>query len=348
MSTTAPTGVPDGPATAGTGLAARPVEPVAATGSRVAAALQRNGVAAFAALALLVLVGSVLWPSFHTLDNLRNTVLGNSYIGIVAIGMTLVIITGGIDLSVGSVFALGGVVGVYVSNQAGPVAAVLATILACGLIGLINGMLIGYAGMAPFIVTLATLFGVRGLVYQLTGAGARTYSVPSDSFFAHLGTGVFLTIGYPVLIAIALYVVFHVVLERTPFGLTTLAIGGGEDAAVLMGLKVRRTKVSLYVVSAALAGVAGMLQAAQLVSASPIIATGYELQAIAAVVIGGTLLTGGAGSLIGTAAGVLLLGTINAFIRELQLDSTWNNVVSGAFLVTVVVMQRLLNYRRAD
>ncbi|HEY3549009.1 MAG TPA: ABC transporter permease [Propionicimonas sp.] len=316
--------------------------------ARLTALLRRNGVAAFGALAVLLVVGSAIWPSFHSMDNLRNTVLGISYIGIVAIGMTLVIITGGIDLSVGSVFALGGVVGVYTNNEVGPVAAVLATVIVCGAVGLLNGMLVGFARMAPFIVTLASLFGVRGLVYQLTAAGSKTYSVESGSAFARLGTGTFLTIGLPVFIAIALYLVFHVVLERTRFGLTTFAIGGGEDAAVLMGLKVRRTKVSLYVISACLAGVAGMLQAAQLVSASPIIATGYELQAIAAVVIGGTLLVGGAGSLIGTAGGVLLLGTINAVIRELQLDSTWNNVVSGAFLVSVVVLQRLVHYRRAQ
>ncbi len=315
---------------------------------RTMALLQRSGVAAFVALALLVILGSILWPSFHSLDNLRNTVLGISYIGIVAIGMTMVIITGGIDLSVGSVFALGGVVAVWTNIQAGPVAAVLATIVVCGAVGLMNGLLIGVAGMAPFIVTLASLFGIRGVVYQITDAGATTYSVPGDSVFAFLGNGTFLSFGIPIFIAAALYAVFHVMLERSRLGLTTFAIGGGEDAAVLMGLKVRRTKVLLYVASAALAGVAGMLQASQLVSASPIIATGYELQAIAAVVIGGTLLTGGAGSLIGTAAGVLLLGTINAFIRYLQLDSTWNNVISGAFLITVVVVQRVVSYRRTD
>ncbi len=308
--------------------------------------LSRYGI--YFALLLLVVILSIASPSFRSMSNVENILQQISVNGIIAIGMTLVIITGGIDLSVGSVFALGGVVGVYVNNQAGPLAAVVATVVACGAIGLINGMLVGFARMAPFIVTLATLFGVRGLVYQLTDAGATTYSVPSDSFFAHLGTGTFLTVGIPVYIAVGLYVVFHVVLERTPFGLATLAIGGAEDAAVLMGLKVRRTKVSLYVISSVLAGVAGMLQAAQLVSASPIIASGYELQAIAAVVIGGTLLTGGAGSLVGTAAGVLLLGTINAVIRELQLDSTWNNVVSGAFLVTVVVVQRLVSYRHTD
>jgi len=334
------------PASAGGDTSALP-PPTPTPLTRVTALLQRGGVAAFIALAVLIVVGSAIWPSFHTAANLRNTLLGNSYIGIVAIGMTLVIITGGIDLSVGSVFALGGVVGVYVNNQAGALAAILATLAVCGGIGLINGTLISIARMAPFIVTLATLFGVRGLVYQLTNAGATTYSVDGDSSFAHLGTGTWLTLGIPVFIAVALYAVFHLVLERTPFGLATSSIGGGEDAVVLMGLRVRRTKVLLYVISGALAGVAGMLQAAQLVSASPIIATGYELQAIAAVVIGGTLLTGGSGSLIGTAAGVLLLGTINAFIVELQLDSTWNNVVSGGFLVLVVVLQRVLNYRRS-
>jgi len=257
MKTPTASPISGGSPSADPGEVPHPGETVRSPGARAVAVLQRNGVAAFGALALLIIVGSLIWPTFHTADNLRNTMLGNSYIGIVAIGMTLVIITGGIDLSVGSVFALGGVVGVYTNNQAGPVAAILATIVVCGAIGLINGMLVGYARMAPFIVTLASLFGVRGLVYQLTSAGATTYSVRSDSLFGHLGTGTILTIGIPVFIATVLYIPFHTVLERTPFGLTTFAIGGGEDAAVLMGLKVRRTKVSLYVISAALAGIAG-------------------------------------------------------------------------------------------
>jgi galactofuranose transport system permease protein len=315
--------------------------------ARVGRLMQRGGVAALVALVVLIVLGSALWPSFHSLDNARNTLLGNSYIGIVAIGMTLVIISGGIDLSVGSVFALGGVVGVYSNNHGGVLFAVAMTILACGAVGLVNGLLVSYAGLAPFIVTLATLFGVRGLVYQLTNAGATTYSVPGSSTFAQLGTGTWFSLGIPVFIAFAAYAVAHVLLERTPYGLAVQSIGGGESAATLMGLPVQRVKAGTYVACGVLAGLAGMLQAAQLVSASPIIATGYELQAIATVVIGGTLLTGGSGSLLGTGAGVLLLGVINSFIVELQLDSTWNNVVSGGFLIVVVVLQRILNYRRA-
>ena len=314
--------------------------------ARAGRLMQRGGVAALTALIVMILLGSVLWPSFHSVDNARNTLLGNSYLGVVAIGMTLVIISGGIDLSVGSVFALGGVVGVYSNNHGGVLFAVAMTVLAGGAVGLVNGLLVSYAGLAPFIVTLATLFGVRGLVYQLTNAGATTYSVPGTSAFAWLGTGTWLGLGVPVFITVAVYAVAHVILERTPFGLAVQSIGGGEAAATLMGLAVRRVKVSTYVLCGVLAGVAGMLQAAQLVSASPIIATGYELQAIATVVIGGTLLTGGSGSLLGTGAGVLLLGVINSFIVEMQLDSTWNNVVSGGFLIVVVVLQRILNYRR--
>jgi ribose/xylose/arabinose/galactoside ABC-type transport system permease subunit len=314
--------------------------------ARAATFLQRPGMAALVVLIALVAVSSVTWSSFHTMDNLRNVLLGNSYIAIVAVGMTLVIITGGIDLSVGSVFALGGVIGVFMNAHGGVAVAVLATVLACAVVGLVNGVLIGYAGLAPFIVTLATLLGVRGLVLYLTKEGQITNQVPAGSAFAHLGTGTVLTFGMPILIAIVIYIVGHIVLERTPFGLTVSAIGGSESAATLMGLKVRRTKVLLYVLSAVLAGVAGMLQAAQLVSASPIIAVGYELQAIAAVVIGGTLLTGGSGTLIGTAAGVLLLGAINSVINELQLENTWQTVISGGFLIVVVVVQRLLTRAR--
>jgi ribose/xylose/arabinose/galactoside ABC-type transport system permease subunit len=310
--------------------------------NRLALFLQRGGVAAVTVLLIVVVVSSLVWPSFHTLDNLRLVVLGEAFLGIVAIGMTLVIITGGIDLSVGSVFALGGVVGVYFAGHGGVVLAIVMTVLVCGAIGLINGLLVGYGGMAPFIVTLATLFGVRGLVLQLTDAGAKVYNVKSGSTFAKLGTGHWLTFGLPVFFALAFYVIFHFVLERTPYGLRVFSIGGSEPAALLMGLKVRRTKVSLYVLSAVLAGIAGMLQGALAISADPTIAVGLELQAISAVVIGGTLLTGGAGSLIGTGAGVLLLGAISSVLLELQLDTTWNNVVSGGFLVVVVVIQRLL------
>ncbi len=314
--------------------------------ARVAAFLQRPGMAALVVLVALSAVSSGIWESFHTIDNVRNVLLGNSYIGIVAIGMTLVIITGGIDLSVGSVFALGGVVGVYANGHGGVLVALLATLLVCGTVGLLNGVLIGYARLAPFIVTLASLLGVRGLVLLLTKEGQVTNQVPADSAFAHLGTGTLLSFGIPIFIAILLYVIGHIVLERTPFGLTVTAIGGSESAAGLMGLKVRQTKVLLYVASASLAGLAGMLQAAQLVSASPIIAVGYELQAISAVVIGGTLLTGGAGTLVGTAAGVVLLGAINSVINQLQLENTWQNVVSGAFLIVVVLVQRILTRAR--
>lgn len=307
--------------------------------------LRRDGVAALVALAVLVVVGSLLWPSFHSLDNARSILLGNAYLGLVAIGMTFVIVAGGIDLSVGSVFALGGVVGVWTNNHAGVLAAVAATALAGAAVGLVNGALVAYARLAPFIVTLATLFGVRGLVYQLTNAGATTYSVPAKSAFATLGTGTWLTLGIPVFLAIAAYAIGHVLLERTSFGLGVQSVGGGESAALLMGLNVRRVKTLTYMLSGVFAALAGMLQAAQLVSASPIIATGYELQAIATVVIGGTLLIGGSGSLLGTGAGVVLLGVIDSFIVELQLNSTWNNVISGGFLVLVVVLQRLVTTR---
>ena len=240
------------------------------------------------------------------------------------------------------------VVGIWTFDHVGFVAALVAVVVVCGLVGAVNGGLVAYAGLAPFIVTLATLFGVRGLVYQLTDKGAKTYSVDADTSFAHLGTGTILTIGLPVLIAAVAFVVAHLVLERTAYGLAVQSVGGGGSAASLMGLPVARVTFLTYVLCGVLAGLAGMLQAAQLVSASPIIASGYELQAIATVVIGGTLLTGGSGSQLGTAAGVLLLGVINSFIVQLQLDSTWNNVVSGAFLVVVVVLQRLLVRRRAS
>lgn len=179
-----------------------------------------------------------------------------SFLAIVALGMTLVIITGGIDLSVGSVFALGGVLAAWAS-QWGLLPALLVPLLVCGAIGLVNGLLIGRAGLAPFIVTLATLLGARGLLLAFTDEGATTYLVPKGSAFAWLGGGTVWGFGIPLLIALALFGLGGLLLQRTSFGQGLFAVGGSSDAATLMGLPVARTKVLVYTLSGLLAGLAG-------------------------------------------------------------------------------------------
>ncbi|MEV6155182.1 ABC transporter permease [Nonomuraea sp. NPDC052129] len=302
--------------------------------------LQQHG--ALMVLALLVIVGSVAFDSFATAGNAASVVVSSSFLAIIAIGMTFVIISGGIDLSVGSLFVLGGVLAAY-GSQYGLLVALALPLGACGIVGLLQGLVIARTGMAPFIVTLAGLLGVRGLMLAISGEGATTYLVKNPAF-ASLGQGELLGLTYPVYITAALALVAMVLLQRTGFGQNVYAIGGNEQAAALMGVPVARTKVTVYVMSALLAGLAGALNAARLSSGVTILGIGLELDAIAAVVIGGTLLTGGAGGITGTVAGVLLLGVIQSLINQVgNLTSAFQQVVSGAFLALVVVAQRLLS-----
>ncbi|MFJ6850650.1 ABC transporter permease [Streptomyces sp. NPDC091271] len=307
---------------------------------RAAELLQRQGV--LAVLLAVVIAASFIYPTFASLDNARGVTIQASFLAVVALGMTMVIITGGIDLSVGSVFALGGVLAAWAS-QYGFLAALLLPLVVCGGIGLLNGFLIARGNMAPFIVTLATLLGARGLLLALTDEGATTYLVPKDSAFGELGQGSVWGFGYPIVIALVLFGAGGLVLQRTSFGQTLFAVGGSSDAATLMGLPVARTKILVYTLSGLLAGLAGALNAARLSSGVTIVGVGMELDAISAVVIGGTLLIGGAGSISGTLWGVLLLAVIQNLINQIgSLNSSYQSVVSGGFLIVVVVAQRYL------
>jgi galactofuranose transport system permease protein len=317
--------------------------PVAAPAraERVAALVQRHG--ALAVLALSVVVASFAFPSFATFDNLAGIGIQSSFLVIVALGMTFVIISGGIDLSVGSVFALGGVLAAYASRW-GPVPALLVPLAVCAAIGLLNGVLIARTRLAPFIVTLASLLGVRGLLLAITHEGRDTFLVPRGSAFLDLGRGTLFGVGLPVYLALALCALGAVLLQRTRYGQAVFAIGGTRDAAALMGLPVARITVLTYLISGVLAGLAGVLNAARLGSGVTILGAGLELEAIAAVVIGGTLLTGGAGSVSGTLCGVLLLSVIQNVINQIgTLTSSFQSVVSGAFIVVVVVAQTYLS-----
>jgi ribose/xylose/arabinose/galactoside ABC-type transport system permease subunit len=312
-----------------------------ARSERVAALLQRHG--ALAVLILGVIVASIVFPSFATFDNLAGVAIQSSFLIIVALGMAFVIITGGIDLSVGSMFALGGVLAAYAAKW-GILPGLLLPLVVCGVIGLAQGLIIAKTGLAPFIVTLAGLLGVRGLLLFITDEGSDTYLVPRDSALLDLGRGTLFGIGYPVYVALIFCVLGAVLLQRTRYGQAVFAIGGSGDAAALMGLPVARIKALTYLLSALLAGFAGALNAARLGSGVTILGVGLELDAISAVVIGGTLLTGGAGSISGTLCGVLLLGVIQNVINQIgTLTSSYQSVVSGAFLVVVVVVQTYLS-----
>ncbi len=328
--TTAPAGGETGPGSAG------------GRGERLAAFAQDQG--GLTVLVIVVIAACVFSTDFASADNFQSILVGNAYTSLLALGMTFVIITGGIDLSVGSVFALGGVLAGWGTHHGGTLVAVLLPLAVGFAIGAVQGLLIARARLAPFIVTLAGLLFARGLLQAISNEGSTTYRVPRTSSFNALGDGTL----RPILTAVVLFVLGAVLLTRTRFGQALFALGGNQNAAMLMGLPVVRTKVLVYMLSGVLAGGAGMLNASRLGSGVTNLGVGYELTAIAAVIIGGTLLTGGAGSVTGTAAGVLLLAVITNLIgvHLSKYGSSASELVNGAFLAVVVLIQTLISRRR--
>jgi ribose/xylose/arabinose/galactoside ABC-type transport system permease subunit len=273
------------------------------------------------------------------------TAFGGRFASTLNFGMTFVIISGGIDLSVGSLLALSGVLTAYASKW-GSLPAVLVPLGTCALFGLVNGLLVGRARIAPFIVTLAGLLFARGLAFAASREGNQVYLIPADLVLTRAGQARFLGLGAPVWFALLVFAAGVVLLNRSRFGQAVFAIGGSEEAAELMGLPVARVKTLVYVLSSVLTGLAGVLVAAQTQSGLPTIGEGRELEAIAAVVIGGTLLSGGAGSLSGTLAGVLLLKVIQNLINQFgTLTAYYQQVVSGTFLLVVVLLQSSVRRR---
>ncbi|TMJ40874.1 MAG: ABC transporter permease [Alphaproteobacteria bacterium] len=297
------------------------------------------------ALAALVLFGFLRYDRFLSTFNVMSVLRYNSMFALVSLGMCFVIMTGGIDLSVGAVAAMGSVASALASPYG------LAPGLAAGVFvglaaGAINGLLVTRAHLLPFIATLATMLAASGTALLL--AGNQTVSVSYDSGFIAFGQGNFSIFPVPAVFALLAYMLGSVVLNFTSFGRTVLAIGGGEDATRLMGLEADRVKFIVYLASGGLAGLAGVILAAQFGAGQPIEGVGWELFAIASVVVGGTLLTGGMGSVGTTLAGVLLLGILfNVLNFEnglgwISLSAYWQSVIRGLFLLVVVILQAKL------
>lgn len=310
--------------------------------------LQSQG--ALAALALLLLFGGLRYDGFLGLQNIAFLSASTSKFGLIAIGMAFVIMSGGIDLSVGTVAVLSSVVAARLSPDG--VLPALAGGVAVGVVaGLLNGIAIARLKLMPFVVTLCTFIAARGLA--LVVSGRETVAISYETGFDQLADGMFLGVPVPVWIAGAAFALGALALRYSRFGRGVLAVGGNEEAARLMGLPVERTKVAVYALSGALAGLAGVLLAAQ-TSGSPTEGVGWELIAIASVVVGGTLLTGGEGSILNTLTGVVLLAVILNMINfengysdgpHLTLGSYWQTIVRGAFLLAVVVLQAKLARR---
>jgi galactofuranose transport system permease protein len=307
------------------------------------AALSSQGV--LIALAALILFGWLRYDHFLGLFNISTVLRYNSMFALVALGMCFVIMTGGIDLSVGGTAALGSVVAALLSPY-GVIAGTLGGVGAGLFVGILSGAIIVRLRILPFITTLAAMLAAYGVALLL--AKDQSVSVSYDSGFTDLGQNDFFNVPIPAIIAIVAYVAGSITLNYTSAGRTVLAIGGNEDASRLMGLPVDRVKFFVYVVSGGLAGLAGVILASQFGAGQPIEGVGWELFAIASVVVGGTLLTGGVGSVGATLAGVLLLGLIfNVLNFEnglgwISLSAYWQSVIRGIFLLFVVILQSRL------
>jgi ribose transport system permease protein len=306
----------------------------------------RQGV--LVALVLLILFGALRYDNFLGAYNVLSVLRYNSMFALIALGMCFVIMTGGIDLSVGSVAAMASVVSALLSPW-GLMPALLAGTAAGAAVGLVNGILVTRLGILPFIATLATMLAASGTGLLL--AGNQSVSVSYETAFVELGQGDLLGFPTPAWIAAFAYVLGSLVLNYARFGRYVLAVGGSEDAARLMGLPVDRVKLLVYTLSGTLAGIAGVILASQFGAGQPTEGVGWELFAIASVVVGGTLLTGGVGSVGATLAGVLLLGLIFTILNFengmgwISLSAYWQSVIRGAFLLAVVILQSRLTAR---
>lgn len=298
---------------------------------------------------LVFLAGSFRYTGFFSLQVVTNLLIDNAFLLIVAVGMTFVIVSGGIDLSVGSMVALTTMLSATLVEQQGwPPSVVIPLVLAFGcLYGFGMGAIIHYFNIQPFIVTLAGMFLARGLCYIIS---INTITI-NDSFYKDMAMtkiqlpgGSFVSISVIIALAVVLLAIY--LAHYTRFGRNTYAIGGSEQSALLMGLPVARTKMLVYAFSGFCSALGGVVFTFYMLSGYGLHAVGLELDAIAAVVIGGTLLTGGVGYVGGTFFGVLILGVIQTIINfEGTLSSWWTKIVIGVLLFLFIILQRVINVR---
>ncbi|MFI2710774.1 galactofuranose ABC transporter, permease protein YjfF [Micromonospora sp. NPDC018662] len=321
------------------------------TGRSWRPSLSRRHVPVLATLTLLLVmygIGVSQYRAFSNVQVVFNVFIDNGFVLVVAVGMTFVILTGGIDLSVGAVVAMTAMVSAALLRDGMPAALVLVIALLIGpILGFLMGCAIHFFDIQPFIVTLAGMFFARGMCTFISGASISI----TDGFWTAVSqerignpAGNFVSIS--VLIAFAVVLVAAYVLAYTRFGRNVYAVGGNAQSALLMGLPVGRTRIAVYTISGLCSAIGGILLSFYTLSGAPLIAVGMELDVIAAVVIGGTVLTGGSGYVFGTVLGVLVLGVIQTLITfDGSLNSWWTKIVIGGLLFAFILLQRLIGIR---
>lgn len=291
------------------------------------------------ALLTLVVILTFTTETFLVRNNLMSVLRQVCVNCLIAFGITTVLISGGIDLSVGSVVAASGVIAVQLANMNLPVIVCFAVAMAFGgVIGLINGTIIARTNLPAFIVTLSMQIIIRGVGYVLTG-GQPAQS--SNEAFNNMGTGSFLGIPIPVLIVILTFVVLYFILYKTVFGRHVYAIGGNKEAARYGGVSTKKVQIKVFVICGIMAALAGVILSARLYSAQPSVGEGFERDAIAASVLGGTSFNGGIGTLSGTVIGVLIIGVLNNGMNLLRINSYWQFIVKGCVILGSVYIDYL-------
>lgn len=303
---------------------------------------------AFGTLVVLLVFFSIASPNFFTVSNVSGILLSTAVIGILALGTTFVIITGGIDLSIGTGMTLAAVMtGVFIVNMGLPVfVGVIGGILTGALMGFINGLNVAILKLPPFIATLAMMLIAQGLALVISGVRPIYFSSAPEFKQIALGT---IFPGFPlpnaVLILFGVAIIAWLVLSKSIVGRYTFAIGSNEEATRLSGVNTNKWKIIIYTVSGLFTGLAGVVIASRLDSAQPALGTGYELQAIAAVIIGGTSLLGGRGSILGTLIGALIMSVLINGLRILSIQTEWQNVVVGIVILIAVFTDSLRRRR---
>jgi ribose transport system permease protein len=293
-------------------------------------------------LLILVIIVSVLSPTFFTVSNLLNVFRQTSINAIIAAGMTFVILTGGIDLSVGSILAFSGAVAA--SMLASGSSVIIATIVAVvigAVSGFANGIVISKGKLQPFIATLATMTILRGLTLVFTDGKPVSIGTSNSAIsFGKIGGGQIAGIPTPAIIMVLAFALCFYILTQTKMGRYVYALGGNEEATKLSGLDTDKIKTYVYTISGILAAIAGVIVTARLYSAQPTAGSGYELDAIAAVVLGGTSLSGGQGTIIGTVIGALIIGILNNALNILDVSSYYQMIVKGIVILIAVLLDR--------
>jgi ribose transport system permease protein len=313
--------------------------PKAAQASRKSTRLDWREAAGLLGIYIILLVAlSILSPYFLGVNNFLNILVAVSTIGIMSVTMTMVIVSGGIDLSIGSVVAIAGVIVAQFSQSVPMPIVILIALVVGALIGAINGLAVTRLNINPLIATLGMMSIVRGLAFVYSGGLTR--DIFSEGF-AFLGQGYLLGIPFQVIVMIILFLLTAWVLRQTTFGRAIYAVGGNAQASRLAGMPVRRVQMTVYILSGLSAALGGIFLASQLSAGAPAAASGIELSVIAAVILGGSSLSGGKGSIWGTLLGVLILGTLNNGLTLLNVSSYYQDVARGLVLLLAVGIDQL-------